>query len=195
MTGFDDKAVRVLEEAEVLKLHCRHKESIDLLEGLLSRDPANVAALEELADNELSLGMYERALKAAKQAVALDKNSFIGYYVIGFVASHRSDWGVAVEALCRANKLQSSNPEILRCFGLALFHHGEKVQGIVTLERALNLDPDHPLTLCDLGACYLEVQNFQKAHSLFSRVLELDPVNPHARKCLDMLDKMHGAVR
>jgi len=193
MPPSDDQAVRLLEEAESLKLHCQHMEAITLLEGLLLSDPANVAALEELADNELSLERFERAEKAAKQAVALEPESYMGYYILGYIALVREEWEDAEGLLKLANDLKPSNAEILRCLGWVLFRRGDRIQGIVTLERSLNLDPESPLSLCDLGSCYMEVKNLAKAGTLFERALELDPGNVRARECVAMVGRLRGA--
>jgi len=189
---YDDQAVQVLEEAERLKLNCQHEESITLLEDLLSKDPANVAALEELADNELSLEQYDRAVVAAKQAVALDAESYMGHYILGFASSLKEEWEKAHESLSIANRIRPSNPEILRCLGWVLFNMEKKVQGIVTLERALNLDPDNTLSLCDLGVCYLHTKNYKKAHLLFERALDIEPENERARECVEAVVRMKG---
>lgn len=194
MPFYDDQALRVLEQAERLKLHCRHEESIELLEDLLSTDPANIAALEELADNELSLERYDRAVKAAKQAVVLDDESYMGHYVLGYVASLQEEWESAQEHLRKANDIRQNNSEILRCLGWVLFRRGEKVQGIVTLERSLNLDPENTLSLCDLGVCYMEAKNLKKAHAIFDRALELDPMNIRARECLEAVERLSSLM-
>lgn len=189
-TPYDDRTVNVLEEAERLKLNCRHEESIELLEDLLSDDPANVAALEELADNELSMERYERAVKAAKQAIALDADSYMGHYIWGFSLSLQENWETAHLELQKANEIRPNNPEILRCLGWVLFNMEKRVQGIVTLERSLNLDPENTLSLCDLGVCYLHVKNFKKASSIFDYVLSLDPDNERARQCAETIVRM-----
>lgn len=179
-----------LERAEQLKLDGNHEEAITILEGLLLEDPENVSALEEIADNELSLGQYDRAETAAKQAVALDHESYTAYYILGFLRSRTEDWQEAVAHLRRANQLKSNNAEILRCLGWALFNGQERPQGIVTLERALNLDTESTLTLCDLGVAYLQMQNTAKAKILFERALELEPDNARAKECLVVADRI-----
>ena len=184
-----------LEKAEQLKLEGHHKEAIEILEMLLLEDPQNVAALEELADNELSLEHYERAHTAANQAVTLDDNSYTGFYILGFLSSYREQWTEATESLKKANMLKPNNPEILRCLGWALFNEGHRAQGIVTLERALNLDDENALTLCDLGVAYLQTKNFTKAKSLFIRALELDPENERARECVEAVARLESAVK
>lgn len=180
-----------LERAEQLKLSGEHQEALVILEELLLEDPENVSALEEIADNELSLGRFARAETAAKRAVALDKDSYTGHYILGFLHSRTEDWAPAVSALRTANRLKPNNAEILRCLGWALFTSGnERAQGIVTLERALNLDNQSILTLCDLGVAYLQVQNFPKAKSLFLHALSIDPANIRAQECLDAVERL-----
>lgn len=179
-----------LESAERLKLACKHREAIVLLEELLLEDPENVSALEEIADNELSLGEYARSETAAQQALALDTESYTGEYILGFLRSRSEQWSQSVTHLRRANSLKPNNPEILRCLGWSLFNSGERAQGIVTLERALNLDSDSPLTLCDLGVAYLQVQNFSKAKTLFRRSLDLEPTNSRAKECMEAVERL-----
>ena len=185
-----------LERAEQLKLSGEHTEALVILEQLLLEDPENVSALEEIADNELSLGRFARAEAAAKRAVALDDESYTGHYILGFLRSRTEEWPAAIAALRKANVLKPNNAEILRCLGWALFTSAnERAQGIVTLERALNLDGQSILTLCDLGVAYLQVQNFPKAKALFLHALHLEPANVRAQECLqavERLEKMAG---
>lgn len=192
MRAYDDRTAQVLEEAEQLKMRRQHEESLALLEGLLSRDPGNVAALEEVADNELGLRRFDRAVKAAKQAVALDKKSYTGHYILGFVASVNREWEKAEAHLNIANEFYPNNSEILRCLGWVLFQQDKKVQGVVTLERSLNLDPYNTFSLCDLGVCYMEANDFRKAHALFDRALDIDPTNERAQECVEMVMRMRS---
>ena len=184
-----------LEKAEDLKIACKHQEALAILEELLSEDPENVSALEEIADNELSLARFDRAETAARQAVTLDADSYTGHYILGFLRSRVERWEQAIDHLRRANALKSNNPEILRCLGWALFMQGERPQGIVTLERALNLDADNVLILCDLGMEYLQVRNVQKARALFSRALEIEPTNHRARECMEAVVRFESLLK
>ena len=179
-----------LEKAEQLKLAGKHLEALRILEELLMEDPENISALEEVADNELSLEHYPRAETAAAQAVALDDESYTGHYIVGFLRSVEGKWDTAIMHLKKANTIRSNNAEILRCLGWALFNAGQRAQGVVTLERSLNLDNQNPLTLCDLGVAYLQTRNFPKAKSLFDRALELDPENPKAIECIKAVEKL-----
>ncbi len=182
-----------LEQAEKLKLEGKYNEALAILETLLLEDPANISALEEVADNELSLHHFDRAEAAASEAVALDQGSYTGFYILGFLRSHEEKWTEAIGLLRKANVLQPNCGEILRCLGWALFSEGQRAQGIVTLERALNLDPENTLTLCDLGLAYLQSRHFVKAKTLFLRSLDIEPGNLRARECLQALERMVNA--
>jgi len=175
--------LEALEQIESFKLNGEHEKSITEAQKLLCIDPDCVAALEEIADNYVSLDKYDKAEKAAAQALKLDKNSYTGYYILGFLASHKQDWETAIENLKKANDLHSNNPEILRCLGWATFNANKRGQGIVILERALNLDPENSLTLCDLGICYLQTKCFDKAVELLKKAMEIDPDNKRIQEC------------
>lgn len=184
-----------LEQAEALKLDGKYHEALATLEQLLLEDPSNVSVLEEIADNELSLERYDRAEAAAKQAIALDAASYTGLYILGFLRSQQSRWDESLQALREANRLEPNNPEILRCLGWTLFNIGQRPQGVVTLERSLNLDHDNTLTLCDLGVSYLELKNVVKAKALFLRALDLDPKSVRARECVAAVERVEKKTR
>ncbi len=180
---YPDHVLEALENIESLKLNGQHQESIDAATKLLVSDPDCVAALEEIADNYVSLNDFEKAEKAAKRALKLDKDSYTANYILGFVHSAHQKWAEAVEYLSHANELYSNNPEILRCLGWALFNNQKRTQGIVVLERALNIEPENSLTLCDLGICYLQTKNFEKSIELLKKAIEIDPNNKRIQEC------------
>ncbi|QQR83077.1 tetratricopeptide repeat protein [Candidatus Peregrinibacteria bacterium] len=180
---YSPKTMDALEEIENLKISGQHQESIKKAQLLLCDDPNCVAALEEIADNHVSLDEFEKARKAAEHALKLDKSSYTAYYILGFIESHFRRWPASVRYLARANELHANNPEILRCLGWSTFNSGKRTQGIIILERALNLDPENSLTLCDLGVCYLQAKQFDKSIELLKKALEIDPDNKRVQEC------------
>lgn len=184
----DDFAL--LERAEQLKLDGNHAEAIELLERMLRDDPENVAALEEVADNELNLEHFDRARAAAERALRLDPLSYTAHYILGYIQSQEDEWEPALLHLREANRLKANNPEILRCLGWALFQGGQRPQGVVTLERSLNIDRENVFTLCDLGVVHIELKNYRKAKALLLRALDLEPDNPRARECVAAVERL-----
>lgn len=188
-TQLTAETIERLERAEQLKMDGEHMQAIGLLENLLLEDPENVSALEEVADNELSLGHYARSEAAARQCLKIDPESYTAHYIIGFIRSREEKWTEAIVSLRKSNTLKSSNPEILRCLGWAFFCSGQRLKGIVTIERSLNLDAESVLTLCDLGVAYMQLRRFSKSKMLFARALDLEPENLRARECLEAAER------
>ncbi|MCK5019489.1 MAG: hypothetical protein KAS32_20690 [Candidatus Peribacteraceae bacterium] len=190
-----EQTIKRLEQAEHLKILGKYQEALDILEKLLLEDPENVSALEEIADNELGLEHFNRAEAAAIQAIGLDRKSYTGHYILGFLNMRKEEWGKGIERFKTANKLKINNPEILRCLGWTLFNDGKKAQGIVTLERSLNLDNENLLTLCDLGVAYLQTGNMIKSKNLFQKALEIDPCNERVKHCVQAVERYERTVK
>lgn len=182
VTGYTAPVSPDLEHARTLKEQGEHQQALGLLELSLAEDPGNVTVLEEIAENEWCMGHVHRAYLAARRATALHAESAMGNFVLGLVAIHKKEFLQAVDALRRANRSQPDAPDILRSLGWALFHQGETMQGVVTLERALNLEDGNIHTLCDLGEVYLALRSPAKARALFFRALAIDPGNSRARE-------------
>jgi tetratricopeptide (TPR) repeat protein len=179
-----------LHEAEDLKIAGKYQEAITLLEQIIIHNPQCSEAFEELADNEVSLGEYVRAKKAALAALSLNPQSGSSLYILGFVSSHEMKWEESISYLQKANRLEPNDAEILRCLGWSVFMNGDQISGLVTLERALNLDTHNVYILCDLGVVHLQLDHLEKARSLFQHALKIDPENMRTLECLRMVDEL-----
>ncbi len=182
---YSRKVMSQLAQSEEFKISGNHSKAIEIAETILLDDPGCLAAVEELADNFLSLDKLPEAEKAANFAIKLSPTSYIGNYVKGFIELSRGKWENALQFLLAANLEHPNNPEILRCLGWGIFHLGKKIEGIATLDRALNLRPDDPMILCDLGVCLLHCNSFDRAVTLFERALAIAPTNERAMECLE----------
>ena len=72
---------------------------------------------------------------------------------------------------------------------------GDCGKGIILLERAHTLAPDDVFVLTDLGVCYLNEKNIEKALPIFRHVLEIDPDNEKARDCLIIVEEYAESAR
>ncbi|MCF7836419.1 tetratricopeptide repeat protein [Candidatus Gracilibacteria bacterium] len=185
----DDKIDELLDQADDLKLGGKYREAIEICEEILAEDPGCVEALEEIGDNFISLNQLKKAEKALRKAVELDSKSANATYLLGFLFSCQRDWENSIEFLEKADDLKSNHSEILRCLGWSVAMAGDRGKGIILLERAKALAPDDTFVLTDLGVCYLNEKNIQKALPIFRRVLEIDPDNEKARECLIIVEE------
>jgi len=173
-----------LEKSENAKVLGNHEKALKIARSILIQDPSCIEAAEEVVDNLLSLQDFPEAEKVANFVLSNNENSYIANYALGFIYLTDNLNDLAIGYLQKANKLSPNNPEILRCLGWAIFHVDNKLKGLITLERALNLRSDDPLILCDLGVCLLQEQIFHKAINLFEQALEIENTNERAQDCL-----------
>lgn len=175
----------LIEEADKKKNEGKHMEAIKLCERVLTSDLKCVEAYEEIGDNYLSVRKYDKAEKALRQALKINKNSANANYLLGFVHSCTGNWKESVALLEKADEVYPNHPEILRCLGWSMYHLGQRKRGVVLLERSLFLAPNDPLILNDLGVCHLNDKNFDRAASLFKKTLQVEPDNQKAKECLN----------
>jgi tetratricopeptide (TPR) repeat protein len=71
--------------------------------------------------------------------------------------------------------------------GSALVLQGKRDEGIVELEKAVQLDPNSPGAYFHLGLSYAGAQNIVAARRALERALALDPAYEDARMLLERL--------
>ncbi|MFH0833762.1 MAG: tetratricopeptide repeat protein, partial [Patescibacteria group bacterium] len=164
-------------------------------EEILADEPECVEALEEIGDNYISLNKLDKAEKALRKAFELDPQSANAAYLLGFLFSCKRNWTESIHFLEKADEFKPNHPEILRCLGWGLAMSAERGKGIILLERARALAQDDVYVLTDLGVCYLNEKNIERALPIFRRVLEIDPDNEKARDCLVIVEEYAAGAK
>jgi tetratricopeptide (TPR) repeat protein len=173
-----------LARSEELKLSGEHAKALRIAESLIVDDPGCTEAVEELADNLLSLDKVAEAEKAALHALSLNKESYIAHFIIGFIASKKEDWGKAICHFQISNRNNSNNPETLRCLGWSLFHSGRQQEGISTMHRSLALQENNLETLYNLAACHLQQSAFSEAIHFLQKAAAINPDDARVKELL-----------
>lgn len=183
---------QALQLADEKKLMGMHDEAIAICEDILCDDLECNEALEEIGDNYLSLRQFDKAIAALKHAKRVSPKSANAHYLLGFAYSAVNEWKESIYELEIADSLEPNHPEILRCLGWSVYHYGDKSRGIVLLKRANIMSPDDIFILCDLGVCYLNNRDFNKAEEVFNQVLQIEPGHEKARECLKACTYFRG---
>lgn len=195
IANLSNEQLKELDKAERKKISKDHKWAIEILNQILYDDPWCVYALEELADNLLSLDEIDKALQAAEFVLTLTTKSYWAYYLAWFIYSKKWNYKKSIELLKKANELRPNNPEVLRCYWWSLFMSGQRWKWIVLLERAKNLHPKDTQVLNDLAACMIDIWNVQKWLDLLDEIQEIDPENQRAVHALDFLKKNLNKIK
>ena len=86
----------LIQEADKQKNEGNHNEAIRICERILANDLNCVEAFEEIGDNYLSLRKYDKAEKALRQAIKLNRESANANYLLGFVYSCTGEWNLSL---------------------------------------------------------------------------------------------------
>jgi tetratricopeptide (TPR) repeat protein len=158
--------------------------AIDYFNAALRKDPKFAKAYTGLAD--ASLRMYaenkdsfwtEKALRAAKEAQALDDKLPEVHFVLGSVYAETGQTAQAIAELKRAQELAPNSDESYRRLGNAYLDAGQNEQAIRALEKAVELNPYFWVNQNALGNAYRQTGSYDKALKTFQQVTQLEPQN------------------
>ncbi|KNG92113.1 hypothetical protein [Pseudaestuariivita atlantica] len=132
-----------------------HRRVGRLLERAVALDPDYSGAWAMLAivyGDEVRFGFesdsatppLDRALEAAKRAVAADPKDAAGYHALFMTHFHRNEMSAFQEAADRALSLNPNYPDMLADYGLCIGFSRDHAEGLDYIRRASDLSPDPP---------------------------------------------------
>ena len=96
------------------------------------------------AVREAIRGLYDKAEKAAREAVRLDPRFPVSYEVLGRIEFERGKWTAAEDLFKQALTLDPNDPEVLQGYGLHLALAGRLKDSLSIRGRLLTLEPFVP---------------------------------------------------
>lgn len=154
-----------------------------LLGAALARSPREVPLLIAAAHVAAALGESERALALARQALELAPQSADGHVALANARLAAEDDAGAVAALEAALNLAPRNVGLLIQLGDL---HGQNLaspeNAIACFQRALALDPIHPVALQRLTLLLLEMGRRDAAAAALADLRRLTPDSPAVRE-------------
>ena len=87
----------------------------------------------------------KRALEAALSAVKLDRHLVTGHYAVALVRFNNGELEAFRAAADRALELSPNNAQILADIGTQMVLMGELDRGAAMVEKAIVMNPDHPI--------------------------------------------------
>ena len=186
---YPEHILKMLEESENLKLSWDYDGALSVSQKIVVEDAECIPALEEIADNLLSLGKKEECEKTLQYILSLTDVSYTASYIYGFLLSKEWKFDKSVEFLEEANRLKQNNAEILRCLWWSLFMSWNKKRWLLILERARNLFPEDVMILCDLAVCYIDLKENSKAVNVLLKAKEIDPNDERVARSMGMIEQ------
>lgn len=157
------------------------RRSITLLEEVVDEDPDFSAGWSALAAANLTLGAYandagnagQRAMIAAKHALALDETEAEAHAVLAELALWNGNWLEAATRHERARELAPNNPTVRLWYSEMLIKLGMVERALQEIGVALSVDPMYAPALGNAGHQMASAGRLDKSAELFQRAWDL----------------------
>jgi tetratricopeptide (TPR) repeat protein len=159
----------------------RHAQAEPHLAKALAHRPDNANAHRFMAIVQFELKNYRAADLAIHEAIALAPEEPLNWYQLAWMCHAQQDLKNGLKWATRALELAPENADILNLYAIC---GGQTQSGGNVMEEVLALDPEHALAHNNLGADYLNAENYAKAEECFQRALMLQPTLKVARQNL-----------
>jgi len=150
---------------------------IHYLRGLKKDSLMNYARLN-LAASYNSVGKNPEALKALKDAAAIDPENDRIFYNLGLLHYEMGDIPAALESFQKSVRLQSTNTSLYYNYGLLLQQQGKVKEAEQILLKGYSLDPQAINVNYALAFLYANQNNLSKAKVHAEVLRKADPGNP-----------------
>jgi TolB-like protein/class 3 adenylate cyclase/Flp pilus assembly protein TadD len=178
-----------------LRTEAAMRRAIDYFERALSFDPSYARALTGIADARTMLSVYrfdtdpaaiQRAREAALAALAADPSSGDAHASLGRLqfAGGTWNWKQAEEHLLRAIEMSPGNLNAHQWYAAVLMNTGRVKEGLLEIQRALELDPLSPVVLRFAGIYTSLAGDHERGIDLLRRAVDLDPESLQTRLAL-----------
>jgi Flp pilus assembly protein TadD len=181
-------AAELVAEAQNYFSARQYDKAADDYQKILQHDENNGLVLANLATIEMEQGRLADAEKHISAAVAQSPNDAYNLSILGYLKFRQEKYDDALDALSRAAKLDSRNPEIENYLGVTLSHKGLRAQAETALRKAIQLDPNYGPAHNNLAVIYINQLPplVELARWHYQKALDAgQPHNPDLEKMLD----------
>ncbi len=135
---------------------------------------------------------FEKALEAARKALALDPNQVEGHLALGGVDVYYFDWDGADAEFQKAMNLEPGNADALRMTGFLSHRTGSFDEGIRLTKQAIDLDPVKAIAYYNYGQLLYYANRYEEAIISYKKALEINPQFPRVHIYLGEVYLLQG---
>ena len=136
-------------------------------------------------------GYYDQAEEYFQRAFRDDPASAEALYGLGSVYLEQQKNSQARDAFERVTSMQPSYPDTLpnawNNLGLLAAREGRADEAVLDFQKALQVSPDHPIALVNLGNAYRQLKRWQDAQKVLQQAVSISPDDPEANYSLGMV--------
>ena len=126
-----------------------------------------------IAEAELKVGAFEKALECCNESIGLDRNNGDAFWLRAKAHLKLTAFDNALTDVSIDLKLRPENPETHALHGDILGWQEQEDLAISAYCKGLNLDPNNQRALSGRGNCYYNLERWNDALSDFRHLVEL----------------------
>lgn len=168
----------LLELGVILVQKGEYEAAIEFLSRANELEPDNEICLSVLGSTMLKLGKCREAEATLRRSIAI-KPRAAAFIYLGVALRNQQRYNEAITSYEKAIELDARSDEAMANLAVALRLCGDPDRSRIVqlLRRALELAPENPLALRELGLAVGREGRLQEAQKLIRRSLELDPTD------------------
>jgi len=153
----------------------------DLFEEVVSRQPNNLTAKNNLAVMALRQGDDEAALQHVRDVLREDNQNVGALNVLGLIYRKRGNLSLAKYAFQKALEHSDSNADIHNNLGLVYLKEDDVPSAVNQFAAATKADPNYLESRLNVGAIFLDYLDYDRAFKQFKEAVRIAPNNCTAR--------------
>jgi TolB-like protein/Tfp pilus assembly protein PilF/tRNA A-37 threonylcarbamoyl transferase component Bud32 len=162
------------------------KQAADNFEAAIAKDPSFARAYGALSEALMLLPYFsetpnaavrDRAVTAARRALALDSTVAQAHIGLGLAAMHENRWSEAQAELRKAVALEPNEGTAHHQYGRVLIYTGAIDEALAEFQRAEQLEPSSAVYSGWVGSALAELGRFDESIEQFTRALQVDSTN------------------
>lgn len=152
-------------------------DAYNCFEQVLRANPKNIAALNNIGNVCIQMGIAESAEKFLRNSLNIEADNIDAILLLATAYIDMEQADNAIEVLERAFELNRENADIHAKLAHAYREEGRGDEAVEHLEKSLQLAPGDLHRLCDLGQLHIDLGHTDSAVKCFEQVLDIDASN------------------
>jgi len=120
----------------------------------------------------------EGAIEKYKQALEIDPNEFLAYYLSGVAYLDLKRYEDAFEVVKKGLEINPEHAKSYLVLGQVYDKMNKKEEALAAFEKAVNIDPTYEAAWDRVGVQYYTQKNFEKAIEAYHKLININPQNP-----------------
>jgi predicted O-linked N-acetylglucosamine transferase (SPINDLY family) len=168
----------------------RNAKSLEYIRKAIELNPDNIDILNSYSIVLKNIGDYDKALEALNKVIANNPRYAAAYNNLGLIyATEKEDFRKAEQCFKTAIEVDPLVAEYHNNLGSLLYNINRSDEAIIVLKKALEIRPDYPDALGNLGNAFLLKGDLENAEKYNLQTLKIDAENAYAYYNLGVIER------